>query len=286
MPTPEFVSGAGSTLRDLGLGHVLEAVTGVPMDALGSDIAPAAGLQAWSANLENQTATANAGVATVSDVATANSAAIAHLTATTTSTGATVSDQFASAGALSGYSNWNLGGSSLGAGVQLSVNPAGSCGIGGSPTGTSTGALYALSTTAMTTDNHTVTLVCAATGNIAAYTSAILRAAPDMSSFVYLNVFQNVAQLGRGSFTGGAWTFTLWKFATLSQAQAQTIAVKASGTTYTVSVGGAELMTYTDSAGTAATGTGHRSVGFAVQAEWSFAYSYGWPLASFTAVDS
>lgn len=308
MPSSQFMDAAGTALGELLLAHVLEAVAGVDINVFGADLHPFAGLQAWATDLENQASTAiqnagtiasgiNGGSSDPTKVAgtvggiqgniAANSAAISALQTQQQQSqvgGASVTVTFPDTQLGSIGPGWTLGGQSTAlwaegnnvAGIQPDNHY-------------SSGTRYAVNTTTMLTDDHAVTMVAGTTGSTQAMTSLIVRAAADMSSFVYLNVFSNHAYLGYGSWNGSAFTLHDWPGANIaiSLAVGNTLTLTAEGQQYTATLNGATLLAHLDSSGQATVGSSNRSVGMLSQQSVDLFGSAwtGWDIQSFAAAD-
>ncbi|KZM68120.1 hypothetical protein [Nocardia terpenica] len=154
------------------------------------------------------------------------------------------------------------------------------------------GRRWALHQTVMATDNHTASTVCGyGDPNSQAYTGLIVRAAPDMSSFVYANVFIHSVNLGYGTYTGNRWTFTDWASIGSDQfllAAGDTLSLAVSASTYTFSRNATPVLTHTDTIGQVPTGAGTRSVGLLTRQSidgWGNV-TVGWEAASFAAADT
>ncbi|MFE3081768.1 hypothetical protein [Nocardia tengchongensis] len=283
-------------------------MSGIDINVLGVDLHPFAALQTWATDLENQASTAinnsltvaagiNGGSNDPTKVAgtvggiqsniAANSAAISALQTQQQQSqvgGASVTVKFPDTQLGSIGPGWTLGGMSTAlwaegnnvAGIQPDNHY-------------SSGTRYAVSTTTMLTNDHAVTMVAGTTGSTQAMTSLIVRAAADMSSFVYLNVFSNHAYLGYGTWNGSAFTFHDWPGAdiAISLAVGNTLTLTASGQQYTATLNGATLLAHLDSAGQATVGSSNRSVGMLSQQNVDIFGSAwtGWDIQSFAAAD-
>ncbi|MFD9615125.1 hypothetical protein ACFWWS_37780 [Streptomyces sp. NPDC059083] len=152
------------------------------------------------------------------------------------------------------------------------------------------GVRWALNTTPMLTDDHAVTMVSGTTGSTQAMTSLLVRCATDLSSFVYLNVYQNHAYLGYGSWNSSSSSYTFHDWANIGLSGLSvgaTLTLRAEGQNYTATMGGVTLLAHTDSANQATVGSANRSVGM-LSGQYTdlFGSAYtGWDIKSFVAVD-
>lgn len=91
----------------------------------------------------------------------------------------------------------------------------------------------------------------------------LLRAAADLSSFVYVEVYKNDINIGRGSWnlSTGVPTLNQWEGVIWSAKQGNTVEVRVTGDTYAITVNGTPVLTYTDSPRTATVGASNRHVG-------------------------
>lgn len=120
----------------------------------------------------------------------------------------------------------------------------------------------------------------------------IIRAATDLSSFVFASVSTGGLILGHGTRSSGTTTFSQWVAQTgVTIGTGDTVTLAANGTTYTVSVNGVGLLSYSDAAAVVPVAATNRSVGFVsayVQqsSAWGTSSYFGFDLASFTAADT
>lgn len=143
----------------------------------------------------------------------------------------------------------------------------------------------------MATDDHQATTVATWTDpNSQTYTGLIVRAAGDMSSFVYFLVYQSSADLGYGTWNAatGTWTFTDWGTAPVTLQVGATVTLAASGNTYIGSINGTGVVSHSDLLGQATVGKPNRSVGLISKQNvdgWGNV-SIGWAAGSFNATDT
>ncbi|MFE3229348.1 hypothetical protein [Nocardia sp. NPDC059228] len=304
---PQFFAAIGEAMKDLLLANVCSAVAGVDINIFGVDVHPFAFLGDWATNLRNDANTAiqnsvtiasgiNGGSSDPTKVATtvggiqnniaANSAAISALQTQQQQQqtgGASISVTFPDTQLGSIGPGWTLGGQSTalwaeGNGVA-GIQPDNHYG---------NGVRWALNTTVMLTNDHAVTMVAGTTGSTQAMTSLLVRCATDLSSFVYLNVYNNHAYLGYGSWNGTAYTFHDWADVGLSGlAVGTTLTLTATGQNYVATMGGITLLSHTDSTNQATVGSSNRSVGMlSGQYVDLFGSAYtGWDIKSFAAAD-
>ena len=155
------------------------------------------------------------------------------------------------------------------------------------------GTQFALNTTVMQTDSHTASGVIGyGDPNSIAGTALIVRAAADMSSFIYVNTAVSSAYLGAGSYNSstGAWSFGVWASITSNFLLygGDTLTLSVVGATATFSRNGTPVLSHSDISAQVPVGASNRSVGlFSQQAidGWGNV-SVGWDMASFTAVDT
>ncbi|MGW4123613.1 hypothetical protein [Nocardia sp. NPDC004711] len=154
--------------------------------------------------------------------------------------------------------------------------------------GYANGTRWALHNTVMQTDDHHVIMVAGNAGTTQSMTSLIVRAAADMSKFVYLNVYNARAYLGWATWNGTAYAYHDWADTDdFTVAAGKTFTLKAEGNTYTATLNGVTLLAHTDASGQAAVGAAYRSVGM-MSSQWTdiFGTPYtGWNVKSFSAAD-
>lgn len=275
----------GSAIDEM-LAGLCRALAGI--DILG--IEPFAFLNGWANDLDAQ---ARHAVTTASTAqATANSAITTLQTQRQqSSTGGNAVSLPSFPSNLSGSlgPGWNLGGESGTANWATDKN--GDAYLAPQSSGAVTGRRYALNQTAMATDDHQVTTVVGWLDSASpTYTGLIVRAAPDMSNFVYFLVFQGSADLGYGTWNSatGTWAFNPWGTTPITLRTGSTITLSASGNTYTGTIDGVGIVAHTDLQGNATVGQSNRSVGLISKQDvdgWGNV-KIGWAAGSFNASDT
>lgn len=141
------------------------------------------------------------------------------------------------------------------------------------------------------TDAQSVRVVLANSGSNydQALTFIILRAAADMSSFVYVAAWYGGIELGKATSSGGEIVSRqVWRPASTGAARSgATIEARAVGPVYTVKVNGSPVITYSDTSVTSPVGASNRHVGigFGLHIDW---LGIGWLpacIASFSVSD-
>ncbi|MFX0581178.1 DUF7257 domain-containing protein [Nocardia nepalensis] len=160
---------------------------------------------------------------------------------------------------------------------------------------TGTGSVAALWKTPLYTDSVTVSVVL---GNVNqaganfAGSGPIIRAATDLSTFVWTAVSTTGVYLCYGTRSAGSTTATQWaSTGNMSISTGDTITLTAQGANYTVLVNGVGVLSYTDAAATSPVGSANRSVGFISSylqqnSTWGTATYFGFDLDSFTSADT
>jgi uncharacterized protein (DUF697 family) len=132
-------------------------------------------------------------------------------------------------------------------------------------------------------DNQSAKMVFGTNGTLAASTSLFVRAAADMSTFVYVEVFSDEMFLGRGTLSNGVYTLTSWQRRDLKTRKGATVELRATGTLYSVYVNGTPVMSQSDSVGI---GANFRRVGMLFHRYSVFGIeSIGARVSMFTADD-
>lgn len=116
----------------------------------------------------------------------------------------------------------------------------------------------------------------------------LLRAAPDLSSFVYVETYRDDINIGYGSWnlTTGARTLHQWEGAIWSLKQGNTLEVRVTGDTYAITANGTPVLTYTDDPRTATVGSNNRHVGMVHSMSSAFGVKFtGFGIFAFNASD-
>ncbi len=270
------------------ISSVLQSFQGV--DAAGTNINgatnkamnAAATAQADAVSAQN---TANS----AQDTATSNSSAIANLQNQQQQNqvgGATFSDSFDTWNTA----NWNSFKSGSVADMVVVRGQAGLDKRGN----TDSGGVVALWKTPLYTDAQSASVVIGNLNQSGSFAGSgpVIRAAADLSTFVWAVAGGNSLYLGRGTRSGGVITLTQWKAtgnAPIETGDALTLSAK--GNTYTVQVSGVSLLSYTDIAGEVPVGSTNRWTGFMSQyllqnSSWGANAYFGCDFDSFTTADT
>lgn len=226
--------------------------------------------QSATTTAQSRSADASSTAADAQAAAKANAATIDALTPRKPSeptSGTTFSDDFERAELGTGYTTYKFGRvADLNiVGGQVQLNQKGDEG---------TGYVVAMPKMALTTDDQSVSVVMGR-ANQAANCGATLyiRAAADLSTFVYADIRANSVGLGRGTRTT-ALNFTRWVTVPTKINTGDTVTLQASGSNYQMLVNGFPVAGYNDSAKTSPVGAANRSFGFDSSYYWSGLFGY------------
>lgn len=216
-------------------------------------------------------------------VAAANAAQIAAMTAQQTSQGTggvSFSDSFTRSTLGPGYTVFSSGqvAGLVVAGGQVELNQTGD---------ESSGSVVALSTTTLATDNQSVSIVLGAANQASnAAVDIYVRAAVDLSTFVYAGIRSGSVYLGYGTRSGGVTSYNGWTSGPATAATGDTVTVTAVGAAYEVQINGIPVLGYTDSGQVSPVGAANRSFGFDGEYVWTGLFGYfGFAVAGLSAAD-
>ncbi|QBJ97457.1 hypothetical protein ERC79_17055 [Rhodococcus sp. ABRD24] len=243
--------------------------------------------QSATTTAQTRSSEANSTAASAQTVADVNKATIEALTPRRPGeqlSGTTFSDDFERTELGSGYTTYKFGqvpDLTIVSG-QVQLNQGGDKPIGyGS-------VVVALSKTVLRTDDQSVSAVMGRANQAgASNTPLYIRAAPDLATFVYVDILANEVRLGRGTRTTGL-NYTPWGTAAVTLRTGDTVTLNAVGANYQVLINGVPILAYNDSVESSPVGVGNRSFGFGNWYTWlaSFAYSsFSFAVAALTASD-
>ncbi|PPJ18817.1 hypothetical protein C5E45_34255 [Nocardia nova] len=224
------------------------------------------------------------------DTSTANASAIAALQTQQQQTqvgGASVTDNFSSWNTAS----WATFRSGPVADVSVVNGQAGITKSGN----TGNGSVGALWKTPLLTDSESVSVVLGAVNQAGSNdlgSGPVIRAAADLSSFVWAAVSTTSVALGYGVRSGGTTTFTQWVGGSqFSISTGDTITLTAVGNSYTVQINGVGALNYHDTSAVSPVGSTNRWVGFIStylqqSSAWGTSSYYGFDFDSFAAADT
>lgn len=254
------------------LSRVTSSFAGV--DAIGSNLNSAT-KQALNAATDAQSGASQAQVTAkaVQNTTAANSASLVDLVATKagqTTGGTAFSDAFSRSELGLNYTTFKTGpvADLVIIDGQVQLNRSGDENIGG---------VVALSKTVTSTDDQQVAVVVGRfqEGNSAA-ARIVVRAATDLSSFVYARVYGDSVYLGYGTRSGNTTLYNDWPGAAASTRinTGDTVTMEAVGRNYKVLVNGAQVAGYVDTGATSPVGANNRSFGFGCQYHWTGLFGY------------
>ncbi|MFB7722273.1 hypothetical protein [Nocardia sp. NPDC056100] len=213
------------------------------------------------------------------NTAAANTASIASLLpppAPSTTPGSMFNDSFARTTLGPNYTAVKSGpvADLIISGNQVRLDPNGNTG---------TGSTIALNTSALQTDDQSVSLVMGAANNAAnVATGIILRADPQLTTFAYAWIYSTVIYIGSGTRSGGTNTYSDWTSLATTVNTGDTVTFTAVGSNYQVLVNNSPVLGFSDAAGSVPTGSSRRAVGFGCSySSGKFSFS----VAGLTAAD-
>ncbi|MFB7719329.1 hypothetical protein [Nocardia sp. NPDC056100] len=219
----------------------------------------------------------------VQNTAAANSAALIELSANQTGQttgGAAFSDVFGRPALGTDYSTFKTGpvADLVIVDGQVQLNRSGD---------NNTGDVVALSKTVTRTDDQRVSVVVGRSQeSYNASAKIIVRAAADLSTFVYARVFSGSVYLGYGTRSGATTVYNDWASAQATVNTGDTVTIEAVGKNYQVLVNGAPMVGYADTAVVSPVSANNRSFGFGCQYYWSGLFPYfSFAIAALAAAD-
>ncbi|MFB7719328.1 hypothetical protein [Nocardia sp. NPDC056100] len=231
-----------------------------------TDKAQSAAVAAKSQSSDASSTVRNAQVAS-----TANAALIASLANRQTGQqtgGTTLSDDFERTALGTGYSTFKTGpiaDLTIVSG-QVQLNQQGD---------QNTGDVVALSKTMLLTDDQSMSAVMGRANQASNVALGLyVRAAADLSTFVFAGVKSNSVSIGYGTRTGATTKYTQWVAVATTVNTGDTVILQAVGAGYQVLVNGVPVLGYTDSAKVSPVGAANRSVGFSSGYYWSGLFGY------------
>lgn len=123
---------------------------------------------------------------------------------------------------------------------------------------------YARHNTVLKTDSVSVQVVLGSNGRNSQCTTIISHASSTLDNFVYVNVFSDHLYIGYGTFSAGVYTFHDWDNVGITVTNGQLLELRNVGTTWTVLLNGAVVLSHTDSGGNAFYDASHRYWGYAI----------------------